>query len=283
MLITTPPRRPRLADAIVAEIAGQIIRGDLPAGHTLQAEPHLCERFGVSRTVVREAMAQLARDGLVRIRQGAGTVVLSRDHWHELDPGLLRVRAAQGLIGDLVPDLLAIRRIVEIEVAGEAARHRTDHDLARLASQIDIMDANIDEPAVYNSADISFHLELIAATGNELLLQLMRPINELRRIGSVITTSRARAVVLASMDGHRAIFDAVIRRDADAARAAMAAHIAQFERDMLQALASDNGMTRSPRNDGEPQHPMAGPRSVHARPVIRERRPSRRGRERSAL
>src|SRR5690242_12043185 len=78
VVTTTLSRRPRLADAIVAEIAAEIIRGDLAAGQMLQTEPQLCERFAVSRTVVREAMAQLARDGLVRIRQGAGTVVLSR-------------------------------------------------------------------------------------------------------------------------------------------------------------------------------------------------------------
>lgn len=283
MVITTPSRRPRLADAIVAEIAGQIIRGDLPTGQMLQTEPQLGERFAVSRTVVREAMAQLARDGLVRIRQGAGTVVLSRDHWHELDPGLLRIRAASGLIGDLVPDLLAIRRIVEIEVAGEAACHRTVDDLARLSSLIDMMDTNIDERAAYNSADISFHLALIAATGNNLLLQLMRPINELRLIGSVITTSRARGIVLASMAGHRAVFDAVVRRDADGARDAMAGHIAQFERDMLEALAAEERIAPCSRDDGRPLTAATGPRSNHAHVVLRDRRPSRHARERSEL
>lgn len=248
-MITTPSRRPRLSDAIVAELATAIISGELPPGSMLPTEPQLCERFGVSRTVVRDAIAHLARNGLVHIRQGSGTAVLSRDHWHELDPGLLRIRAEQGLIGDLVPDLLAIRRIVEIEVAGEAAHRRTEADLSQLASLIDVMGANIDVPVAYNSADIAFHNALIAATGNALLLQLMRPINELRRIGSVITTSRARAIVLASLAGHRAVFDAVARGDACVAREAMAAHIAQFERDMLGALANGDDVELGSRND----------------------------------
>lgn len=232
----TKPRRPRLSTEIVSKLVAKIIDEELPTGSMLSTESQFCEQFGVSRTVVREAMAQLERLGLVWIRQGYGTVVFSRDHWHELDPDLLRIRAEQGMIGDILPDLLAIRRLVEVQSASEAAHHRTETDVSRLASLIAAMDASVDLPLAYNDADISFHNALLAATGNDLLLQLMRPINELRRIGSVITASRARAIVLDSMSGHRAIFAAIAKGDPSAARDAMASHIAQFERDMLEAL-----------------------------------------------
>jgi DNA-binding FadR family transcriptional regulator len=228
--------RPRLSEAVVEDLAAEIIGGELPPGGTLPTEPQLCARFGVSRTVIRDAMAQLARSGLVNVRQGVGTVVLDREQWHELDPMLLRIRAARGLIGDLVPDLLAIRRLVEIEVAGQAACRRTEQDLATMAELLERMDAHLDQPALYNDADIAFHNALLAATGNDLLLQLMRPVNELRRIGSVITSSRAHDIVLASVAGHHAIFDAVRVQDVNAARTAMERHVTEFERDLLSAV-----------------------------------------------
>jgi DNA-binding FadR family transcriptional regulator len=217
-------------------LAAEIIGGGLPPGSTLPTEPQLCARFGVSRTVIRDAMAQLARSGLVNVRQGVGTVVLDREQWHELDPMLLRIRAARGLIAFLVLDVLAIRGLVDFDVACQAACRRTEQGLATMAELLERMDAHLSEPALYNDADIAFHNALLAAAGNDLLLQLMRPVNELRRIGSVITSSRAHDIVLASVAGHHAIFDAVTMQDANAARAAMEQHVAEFERDLLSAM-----------------------------------------------
>ena len=236
-------RRPRLSDAVVSALAAEIISGRVAAGAMLETEPRLCDRFGVSRTVVREAVARLARNGLVRVRQGLGTVVLDRSHWDDLDPELLRIRAETGLIGDLVDDLLAIRRLIEVEVAGQAALRRSDGDLAELVRSIDGMQASLDDPVAYSDGDVAFHEALIAAGGNDLLRQMMRPVNQIRRIGSVITTGRDRALIAVSMAAHREIFDAVVAADADAARRAMAAHLDQFERDISDALT-----TASPRS-----------------------------------
>lgn len=224
---------------MVTQLAADIIADGEMVGTTLPTEPELSEHFGVSRTVVREAMLRLARVGLVRIRQGAGTVVLERFHWNELDPELLQIRGARGLIADLIPDLLQIRRMVEVEVAGCAAQRRSDEDLARLAGLLDAMFANSSSVSAYNDADIAFHDALIAATGNDLLRQVMRPVNHVRRISSVVSVSRGPDAVAGSMAGHRAILDAVASRNPDEAREAMAHHIGQFERDLLAAAATE--------------------------------------------
>ena len=255
------PLRPRLSEAVVGGIAADIISGKVPPGAMLPPEPRLCARFGVSRTVVREAVARLQRNGLVQVRQGLGTIVLDRSHWNDLDPELLRIRAATGLIGDLVDDLLAIRRLVEVEVAGQAALRRTDDDLARLAELLEGMAATMDDPVVYTDGDVAYHEALIAAGRNELLRQMMRPVHQIRRIGSVITTSRDPALIALSMAAHRAIYAAVAAGDATAARAAMAAHLAQFERDISEAVTT-----------ASPQHIEAlatGPPPGNARSPIR--------------
>jgi DNA-binding FadR family transcriptional regulator len=231
-------RRPRLSDDVVAALAADIIAGRIGPGEMLPTEPHLCARFNVSRTVIREAVARLSRNGLIRVAQGVGTVVLDRSHWNDLDPELLWVRATTGLIGDLVDDLLAVRRLVEVEAASLAALHRSDGDLAVLASWLDRMDAVLTDPVAYADADVAFHEALLAAGGNDLLRQMMRPVNQIRRIGSVITTARQPRLIAVSLTAHREIMAAVVAGDAAAARRAMAAHVGQFERDISDALTT---------------------------------------------
>lgn len=233
--------RSRLSDALVTTIAAEILTGDVEPGELLPPEPQLCERFMVSRTVVREAMARLRRIGLVRVRQGQGTIVLPRAEWHELDPELIAIRAETGKFADLIPNLLEIRRMVEVEVAGLAAQRRGDADLAALRAHLTEMERALDDPAGYNDADIAFHDALITATQNELMHHMMHPVNELRRIGSSITTARSQESIEGSIAGHRAILAAVEKREAAKARAAMAQHIAQFERDLALSLHALNG------------------------------------------
>lgn len=230
--------RGRLADTVVGELATEIIMGRWRPEGLLPTEHQLGERFGVSRTVVREALARLARAGLVRVRHGAGSVVLDRGEWDELDPELLQIRAARGLIGDLVRDLLGIRRMVEVEVAGQAALLREDAELARMAELLDLMRANLGTPEAYIDADIAFHDSLIVASGNQLLRRIMRPVNQVRRIGSVISLLATSNVLGPSMAGHDDIFAAVVRRDTAGARDAMSAHIAHFEVILLEGLTA---------------------------------------------
>ncbi len=229
-------QRKRYSDALVTAIATEVLTEAIPEGALLPPEPQLCEQFRVSRTVVREAAGRLQRMGLVRVRQGFGTVVRPRSDWHEFDPELIAVRAKTGQITDLTKDLLEIRRMVEVESAGLAAERRSAGDVAALRQHLEVMERSLDHPDHYNDADIAFHDVLITATHNELMRQMMRPVNELRRIGSSITTTRSQGSIESSIAGHREILAAVEQQNAPAAREAMARHIAQFERDLIDSF-----------------------------------------------
>lgn len=226
----------RRADAVVIDIASDIITGRYPADSVLPTEQVFGERYAVSRTVVREAVARLAGVGLIEVRHGLGSVVLPRARWREMDADLLQIRTEAGLIDDLLPDLFDIRRMVELEVAERAARQRTPADLAILAEIMTQQRASMGDPEAYNAADIAFHDALIGASGNELLRVLIAPISQVWRIGSMVTMRRDPDVVTYSMQGHEEIFAAVAAGDPVAARAAMDRHLDRFEQRLERAL-----------------------------------------------
>ncbi len=203
----------------------------------LPTEAQLTARFGVSRTVIREALARLQRIGLIQARQGLGTIVQDRDQWRELDPELLAVRVSSQLIQDLVPDLLSVRRAVEVEAAGLAALNRRDCHLKRLAELVEEMHKIGLSPEEQTKVDIDFHEALLVASGNKLICELMRPINTLRRIGSIITTSSDPSIIPTSIAGHERIFKAVEAGDEAGAREAMAQHLGQHERELSVAMS----------------------------------------------
>ncbi|MCC7024404.1 MAG: FadR family transcriptional regulator [Thermomicrobiales bacterium] len=233
-------RARRRADVVVTDIASDIIVGRYQPGSALPTEQVLGERFNVSRTVVREALARLAGCGLIEVRHGLGSVVLERAHWREIDPDLLQIRTEAGLINDLLPDLFDIRRMVELEVADRAARQRTPEDLAILAAIMETQRQSMGDPEAYNAADIAFHDALIGASGNQLLRVLIAPISQVWRIGSMVTMRRDPDVVNYSMQGHEEIFAAVSAGDAAAARAAMGRHLDRFEQRLAIALQLGN-------------------------------------------
>lgn len=239
-------QRRRLSDAIVSQIAFDILSGVCDAGALLPSEPQLCDRFAVSRTVVRDATSRLQRMGLVHVRQGLGTIARARSDWHEFDPELISVRARTGQIADLTSDLLEIRRMVEIEGAGLAAERRTAADIVALRHLLEEMGSAIHDPHRYNDTDIDFHELLITATRNDLMRQMIRPINELRRIGSSIITLRTKGTIESSNEGHRAILDAVEEQSVAAARSAMAQHIAQFEEDLVRTFNTPGDSSERP-------------------------------------
>src|SRR5579864_2973290 len=119
-------RRPaRFASVVVEEIAQQIISGTFAEGDVLPTEPALCEEFGFSRTVVREGLKMLEERGLVRVEQGRGTTVQPRTAWNLLDPVVLRIGLAHDHDMSLLDDLIAVRVVLEREMAKAAAGRLT--------------------------------------------------------------------------------------------------------------------------------------------------------------
>ena len=211
-----------LPDQIAADIMAKITDGDLSPGDTLPTEHSLAETFGVSRNVVREAIARLRSDGVIESRQGRGAVVKPMS---ERETFRVDIRALGK--SDNLADLFELRGLLEIEAAGLAAERRDETDLAEMQAAVAEMDGqkNFDEKRL--EADAAFHRALGKASGNTYLSAIIGYISSRLK-----ETTRATSDVYAKDDlldvtinEHRKILSAVETGDKIAARDAMAAHI----------------------------------------------------------
>ena len=123
---TWPKRPARLGTAVVDVLVDRIVSGELEPGSLLPTEPRLSEAFSVSRTVIREAVKILEQKGLVRARQGQGTRVALPDEWNLLDPMVLEASVRHDKDLRILDDLVEVRRVLEAEMAREAAMKAPD-------------------------------------------------------------------------------------------------------------------------------------------------------------
>lgn len=211
-----------LPDLIVAELSKQISDGQLQPGDHLPTEIALAASFGVSRNVVREAIARLRSDGLIATKQGRGACVLPMSARATFRIDMNRL----GQEGRLSA-LFELRGVLEIEAAGMAALRRKDTDVAALRAALSDLRGHDSFDAAQLEADARFHRALGGATGNEYLASIMdylsgRLKETTRATEQVYENSDLLAVTLAE---HQAVFDAVESQDCLAAKAAMGAHI----------------------------------------------------------
>lgn len=200
-------------------LATGILRGDYAPKSTLPREAELMEEFGVSRTVLREALRTLTSKGLVESRPKVGTRVRPRDSWNLLDADVLEWYSQVAPPAVFARKLQEMREMVEPQATALAAGARTEETLRALAGAHAAMVAarSFDEWA---RADSSFHRAILAACGNELLMPLGALIE--RTLAAQLRLNAERADVFnASLAEHTAIFDAILRRDTQAARDSM--------------------------------------------------------------
>lgn len=208
----TPVSRRSAAALVRAQLLASIESGELEVDARLPSENALATTFGVSRPVIREALVSLQALGLLAAHNGKGTFVASN-----------RVRSPL-LLGRYSPaHLNEVRRYLEVPSARLAALRRSTKDVSRLAAIIaELQDE--DDPAKRNKLDASFHMAISQATGNPLFAKLNEDLRaileELSFAASHEPTRRKGAIA-----EHRAIYEAILHRDADAAAAAMAAHL----------------------------------------------------------
>lgn len=227
---------PRLHELVVSRIITDIASGQLPPGTALPSEADICERFGVSRTVVREATRVLVEKGMLEVHHGRGSQINPPERWNQLDPQILLARLQGGNLRDMVEDLVEVRRMLETEAAGLAARRATPADVDVLRTLLDRMTENLGSEDEYTGADNLFHAKLWEVARNKLLLHMLLPFAEV--FGLARRLSAGPKELKASMEGHRAILAAVAAGDEDEARQAMCHHVSTFEanlRTMLQA------------------------------------------------
>jgi len=221
-------RRPaNLAPAITAELVHRIVRGIHPPGAALPPEPALCDAFGVSRTVIREAVKILQEKGLVQVRQGAGTIVTAPAMWDMLDALVLgaSITGDDGVI--ILDDLVVTRRLLESDMANVAARTADADTVGRLGALVDRMDELVDDPAAYAEQDLAFHDTIMRASGNRIARGVVRSLES-----QVVNTARylgrpEPALCVASNRGHRRIYERVATHDPNGAAEEMFRHITE--------------------------------------------------------
>ncbi|MDN5842199.1 MAG: FadR family transcriptional regulator [Alcaligenaceae bacterium] len=223
-----PARRSRnLTKNVVAELSERIRNGEFHVGEKLPTESELMESFGVSRTVIREAISKLQASGLVETRHGIGTFLVEPQNERNLS-----IDAANILTMLDVMAILELRISLETEAAGLAALRRTDTHMQQMRGILDDF-ANHLRKKTGNAvvADIAFHLLVASATGNryfhDILKQLGKAIIPRTRINSAALAEDDQTAYLNRVNReHEDIYNAIARKDPDAARAAMRTHLA---------------------------------------------------------
>jgi len=224
----------KLADAVVSQIEELILRGILRPGEKLPPERDLAEKLGVSRPSLREAIAQLQEKGLLAARQGAG-VFVADVLGSAFSPALIELISSHE---QAIFDYVAFRRDMEGLAAERAARLGSDTDLKVIDTVFHKMADGTDRPAEDEARlDVEFHMSIVEASHNVIMLHMMRSMFDLLSDGMVYTRnvlfkqSTRREVLL---DQHRRINDAIQARDPEGARNAMVAHLSFVEAAILE-------------------------------------------------
>lgn len=222
---TWPKRPARLGTAVVDVLVDRIVSGELEPGALLPTEPRLCEAFGVSRTVIREAVKILEQKGLVRAKQGQGTRVALPDEWNLLDQMVLEASVRHDKDLRILDDVVGVRRVLESEMAREAAVKCTADDRAEMSRLLDQLAADVISPQRHVLTDLEFHDAVMRASGNRLARAIVRAIHSEARMSDRYNGYPQRADCEASDVGHAQIYQRIVAADGDGAAAAMSQHI----------------------------------------------------------
>ncbi len=237
-----PTESDPLPTSVVRLVVHGLAHGQFGPGERLPNEDELAQRFGVSRTVVREAMRVLASRGLVEVRQGSGTRIAAYERWHLLDPTLLFELMQSGRHPDLVLELTELRRIFEGEAAALAAARRSEADLAHLDELCAAMTPALGDAEQFTALDVAFHDGVLTAAHNRLLREALQPLTAVLYSARLLTNRHSIAAhhegVRASFLGHRRILQRIALGQPNAARRVMIAHIAQFEADLHRSIGA---------------------------------------------
>lgn len=220
-------RTSRLYEQIVQQIEESILNGTLKPGDQLPAEREMAQRFGVSRTAVREAVKALHEKGLVEAYSGRGTFITNGTSQAIRQSLNWMMKVGQQ---DGSAYLAEMRAVLEPEIAALAATRIEESHLAAMREAFNVMDRSREDPAAYIEADLDFHLALAEAVANPLILSL---------IDSIVALLREQRIRIFYVEGgpergqyhHKRILDAVENRDVEKARAAMKAHLLQVRED----------------------------------------------------
>jgi GntR family transcriptional regulator, transcriptional repressor for pyruvate dehydrogenase complex len=212
-------REPRLSDKVADMMLETILSRRLRVGDRLPSERELGEQFGVSRTVVREAVRALVAKGVIEVRSGSGLRVAAVNAAAVSESMSLFLRG-----GDLdIEKVHEVRRLIEVHIAGLAAERASSDDIAQLREIHERMRREAGDVEAAARDDLEFHRVIALATHNELFLVLMDS------IGSSLIDIRRENLgsgsAPATLDQHERVLERIAAHDPEGARAAMTDHL----------------------------------------------------------
>ena len=231
--------RTNLVGMVSEDLRQQIVKGVLKLGERLPSKSELTKQYGVSRTVVREAIAALRYDNLVEARQGSGVFV--RNSQSSASSALQPTDFAR--ISSII-EMLELRTAVEMEAAALAAVRRSPAQEEAISERCDDIDRLIAEGKPTSEADVAFHLTVADATNNprfrEFLQLLGRNVIPRAQLQGDEADSRLQPYLLQIQAEHRRIAEAISSGDEAAARESMRTHLKSSQQRYRERLARGN-------------------------------------------
>ncbi len=229
-----PLRTNSLTHQVADEISKMILEGGMRPGERLPSMAELEARFGVSHTVMREALRVLEARGLLQVQHGK-RVLVSPTLSEAISTSLSTILRLHN--GTLL-HLMEFRTILETEVAGMAALRRTNEDLWKLKTCLEEMQQSLDSPKGYVDGDVAFHNTLVAATHNPVLISVTNSLQGLLIESREITfRGPAGGGGTRALRAHQRIYEMVKAQDPGGAKDAMRQHLAETQEDMEIAIA----------------------------------------------
>jgi GntR family transcriptional regulator, transcriptional repressor for pyruvate dehydrogenase complex len=230
----SPLKSGRKSDEVFAQIAEFIRGGRFAPGAKLPAERELAATFNTSRQTIREALYRAELTGLIEVRHGAGSFVMASN------PGALEAPLVELIRKEAhrIAEFFEIRRALEGWCAAQAARVAPETALAEMKARLDAMkrlNVNDDD---WEKNDIAFHAALAGATGNPIAVRIMAILREgfsaFYRFKRFMPNREEQRLI---WQHHADIYEAVRRRDPDAARAAIIGHMDFIEEKLAEGMS----------------------------------------------
>jgi GntR family transcriptional regulator, transcriptional repressor for pyruvate dehydrogenase complex len=250
-MFKTVTREQTLTERTQRQLEELILSGKLTAGERLPSESQMSKMLGVSRTVVREAVRLLSAKGLVELRAGSGIYVREMNSGMIRDPMDLLLRSRTITVQDIVD----VRALIEVHLAGLAAQRASAADIAALEETIAKLQNHKLSPSESAEMDVAFHAGLAAAAGNPLFAVLAQSINTVMIEPIRDEYGRHDFARADAIREHSLILDRVRARDPEGARHAMAESLAVAPRNwdgyMPRASALLRKLPRTSKNNAD--------------------------------
>jgi GntR family galactonate operon transcriptional repressor len=230
------PLTRNIHDFLANRLGTEIVGGTFPPGSLLPSEVDLRQRFGISRTALREAFRVLNAKGLIVSRPKIGTRVRPKADWNMLDPDVLAWHLQIAPTDDFITHLFQLRQMVEPPAAALAATSCDDQTLARIAAAYADMERYKDGSGDLIRADLRFHQAILEATGNHFIGAFGSLIHAALICSFELGWQSAATMQQNRLLQHRAVLDAIGEAKPNQARARMAALLSASIDDVRQSL-----------------------------------------------